>query len=115
MQNKFNVEILPERFRNKLQKDLEYLLNRNIPGLLQICLFGSVARGDYKWDSDLDLAIVTAEPLTDHYLRGEIIDILDDPVDGVSTDIVFRTNNNQSLTKTFDFLYERDKVILWQK
>gem|GEM_PF-1785510 len=107
---------LPERFRTKLQKDVHYLLGKEIPGLFQICLFGSVARGDYKWDSDLDIAIVTEEPLTDHYLRGEIIDVLDDDIDGVSTDVVFRVRNrNQSLSRTFDVLFERDKVVLWQK
>lgn len=112
----FDVNKLPERFRIKLQKDVQYLLSKNIPGLEQICLFGSVARGDYKWDSDLDIAVVTEQPLTDHYLRGEIVDVLEDAVDGVSTDVVFRIlKNNQSLSRTFDVLYERDKVIIWQK
>lgn len=107
---------LPKRFQDKLQKDLDYLINRDIPGLLQICLFGSVARGDYKWNSDLDLAIITESPLVDHSLRGEIIDQLDDPIGGVSSDVVFRiVNNNDSLSTTFDKLYERDKVVLWEK
>ena len=107
---------MPERFKNKIDLDLEYLLNRGIPGLTQICLFGSVARGDYKWNSDIDLAIVTESTLTDHSLRGEIIDQLDDPVDCVSSDVVFRViNNNDSLSTTFDKLYERDKVVLWEK
>ena len=111
----FDKNKLPKRFQDKIDKDLNYLLNKDIPGLIQICLFGSLARGDYKWDSDVDLALVTEEPLTDHYLRGEIIDILDDrDFNGVSTDVVFRTKNNDSLSRTFDKVFERDKVILWE-
>lgn len=112
----FNIKSLPLRFQQKLQSDICYILSKNIPGLLQICLFGSVARGTYKWNSDLDIAIVTQMPLTDHYLRGDIIDTLEESVDGVSTDVVFRTfEHNHSLSRTFDVLFERDKVILWQK
>lgn len=112
----FDVNKLPERFQVKLKKDVQYLLSKNIPGLVQICMFGSVARNDYKWDSDLDIAVVTEQPLIDHYLRGEIVDVLEDAIDGVSTDVVFRVlRNNQSLSCTFDILYERDRVVIWQK
>lgn len=112
----FEKEKLPARFQNKIETDLEYLLSKDIPGLVQICLFGSIARGDYKWNSDIDLAIITETPLTNHSLRGEIIDVLDEELEGVSTDIVFRTKDcNKSLSSTFDKLYERDKVILWEK
>ena len=116
LDNETRIEALPERFRIKLQKDLKYLIERGIPGLEQICLFGSVARGDYKWDSDLDLAIVTRKPLIDHYLRGEIVDVLDESLDGVSTDVVFRVSNgNESLSGTFDYLFEKDKLVLWER
>lgn len=112
----FDISKLPERFQIKLHRDLQYLLSKDIPGLVQICLFGSVARGDYGWNSDLDIAIVTDKALTNHYLRGEIVDVLEDAVDGVSTDVVFRVRDgNHSLSRTFDVLYERDKVVLWQK
>ena len=112
----FKLEELPERFREKLKRDLKYLLGKEIPGLEQICLFGSVARGDYKWDSDLDLAIITKTPLTDHYLRGEIVDVLDEPLNNVSTDVVFRVREgNASLSTTFDYLFEKDKVVLWEE
>ena len=113
----FIYEDLPDRFKRKLDTDLNYLLHVGIPGLEQICLFGSVARGDYKWNSDLDLAIVTTEPLRDHTLRGEISGTLDLPIEGVTTDVVFRVlkNNNNSMSRVFDQVYERDKVILWKK
>lgn len=114
--NELNVKELPERFQVKIASDLEYLTNRSIPGLVEICLFGSVARGDYKWNSDLDIAVITEKPLTDCSLRGEIVDTLDEELNGVSSDVVFRVkNNNQSLSKIFDKLYERDKNVLWEK
>lgn len=114
--SELNLKELPERFQIKIANDLEYLTNRGIPDLVEICLFGSVARGDYKWNSDIDIAIVTEKPLTDRSLRGEIVDVLDEELNGVSSDVVFRVkDNNQSLSKIFDELYERDKKILWEK
>jgi len=111
----FDVENIPKRFQDKLSHDINYLTHRGIPGLLQICLFGSVARGDYKWDSDLDLAVITEHPITDHSLRGEIIDILDMDLEGVSSDVVFRTLGSKSMSNTFDMAFERDKVVVWER
>lgn len=112
----FNLEELPIRFQQKIKMDINYILSLGVDGLEQICLFGSLARGDYRWDSDVDLAIITHEPLTDHYLRGSIIDQLDEEVNGVSTDVVFRSiNSTDCLSDTFTKLFDRDKVILWQK
>lgn len=115
LNNSFKIDEIPKRFQNKLSKDIEYLVHRGIPGLLQICLFGSVARGDYKWNSDLDLAVITENPVTDHSLRGEIIDVLDMDLEGVSSDVVFRTLRNRSISNTFDKAFERDKVIVWER
>ena len=111
----FNIEKIPERSRKKIVHDVEYLTGRDIPGLQEICLFGSVARGDYKWNSDIDLAIITKRAITDHVLRGEVLDELDEEIDGVSSDVVFRTLNTHSLSKTFDAAFERDKVVLWKQ
>lgn len=111
----FKIEEVPKRFQDKLSQDINYLTKRQIPGLLQICLFGSVARGDFKWNSDLDLAVITEHPLTDHSLRGEIIDMLDMDLNGVSSDVVFRTLNSKSMSNTFDMAFERDKVVVWER
>ena len=111
----FELKDLPSRFQKKIISDLQYLLDREIPGLEQIYLFGSVARGDYKWDSDVDLAIITKDTLTDRALRGEIADVLGMPIDGITSDVVFRTCNNHSMSSVFDQVFERDKVLLWSK
>ncbi len=111
---KFNIEELPVRFQKKLLHDIQYLSECKIPGLLQICLFGSLALGDYKWNSDIDLAVITKSPVTDHSLRGEIIDMLDMDMDGVSSDVVFRTKENSGLSNTFNIAFERDKVVVWE-
>ena len=49
MNHHFDLKKLPVRFQNKIEKDLDFILSLKIEGLKQICLFGSLARNDYKW------------------------------------------------------------------
>jgi len=43
-----------------------------------------------------------------------IIDMLDMDMDGVSSDVVFRTKENSGLSNTFNIAFERDKVVVWE-
>ncbi|MHC1750756.1 MAG: nucleotidyltransferase family protein [Cellulosilyticaceae bacterium] len=79
---------MPERFKNKLIKDLNYLLQYGTLEINQIILFGSCARGTCKVTSDIDILLITKESL-DRYTRGDIAGELDEAIDGVRTDIVF--------------------------
>lgn len=72
----------------KLEQDLKYLLEKNIPGLTKVYLFGSCARGEVRSTSDLDLAVVTEKKLEDRMLVADIRWTLDEPVKGVRTDVV---------------------------
>ena len=75
-------ENLPARFKNKIDRDLEYLLDAHIPGLKKIYLFGSCARGDVRSTSDVDLLIVTEEKLTDRMLAAAVRWTLDEDLEG---------------------------------
>lgn len=79
---------LPKRFELKLRQDIEYLVHYPLLSIQKIILFGSCARGECKVTSDLDLLIVTQDSI-DRQVRGDIASVLDDPMDGVTTDVVF--------------------------
>ncbi len=79
---------LPARFEQKIISDITYLFSCDIPNLESIILFGSCARNELRVTSDVDLLIITTEPL-DRQIRGEIASILEEALDGVHTDGIF--------------------------
>lgn len=106
---------LPERFFNRLVHSVEYLVE-TVPDLEEIYLFGSCARGDVKWSSDVDLAVITKNAVTDHALRGTVIFTLDEPDStGTRTDVIFRTPDMQDGSITFQKLFDQDKILVWKK
>ena len=62
------------------------ILERLIPGLAAVYVFGSAARGDARADSDLDLAIVVDGPLAPG-LREEARLAVEDGL-GIDVDLV---------------------------
>lgn len=107
---------LPTRFHNKLQQDVEYLLNKCFSDLLEIRVFGSCATGQFRASSDIDLLVITNEKIDDRFLRGEIQETLDEPLDGVTTDVVFYTM--ESYLKSQDIFsseLRKDSVLLWKR
>ncbi|RLI30564.1 hypothetical protein DRO48_03065 [Candidatus Bathyarchaeota archaeon] len=52
------IDSLPPRFREALNRFLRNL-DLNMKGEYQVYLFGSLARGDYLLDSDIDLIVVS--------------------------------------------------------
>ena len=89
---------------------------KTVPDVEEIYLFGSCVKGDVKWSSDVDLAVVTKKVITDHTLRGTVISILDEPDETETrTDVIFRTPDMQDGSITFQKLFDRDKVLVWKK
>ena len=66
-----NYSFLPERFIRKIEYDLNYIQERKIPGLRQIYLFGSCARGEVRSTSDVDLLIITDNKIKDRALAAD--------------------------------------------
>lgn len=84
-----NYENLPKRFVNKIEYDIHYILEAGIPNLDKIFLFGSCARGEVRSTSDVDLLILTKDKMRDRMLAAEIRWTLDEPLEGVRTDVVY--------------------------
>ena len=105
-------ENLPLRFQKKIEYDLQYVINAGIPGLKNIYLFGSCARGEVRSTSDIDLMILTENRITDRTLTSDIRWTLDDPVDGVRTDVVFTTEGADASSRVFKKEVDRDKKLI---
>lgn len=54
-----SVDTLPERFNLAIREFLENLRKNFENGEIEVYLFGSLARGDYLLDSDVDIIVVS--------------------------------------------------------
>ena len=87
-------------------------LSAEIPGLKKIYLFGSCARGEVRSTSDIDLLILTESRITDRTLTSDIRWTLDDPIDGVRTDVVFTSKGAERSSRIFKREVDRDKKLI---
>ncbi|HHX11321.1 MAG TPA: nucleotidyltransferase domain-containing protein [Clostridiales bacterium] len=106
---------LPERFLEKIKKDIEYIIKSNLNSLEFIVLFGSCANGKLKVTSDIDLLIITNDRL-DQVVRGDIATELAEPVKSVATDAIFDTVDELKTGKSL-FLKQvmKEGIVIWKK
>lgn len=110
--HKENYEFLPERFIAKIEQDIEFLVNTDIPELKKIYLFGSCARGEVRSTSDIDLLILTRHKIADRALAADVRWTLDEPKAGVRTDVVYKNEESEKMNTVFDNLVEKDKKLI---
>lgn len=109
---KENYDKLPDRFVDKINADIDYILKADIPGLKSIYLFGSCARGDLRSTSDIDLLILTEKKLDNRMLASDIRWTLDEEINGVRTDIVYMNVDSFQEKTVFKDDVNRDKKII---
>lgn len=106
---------LPARFCQTIELVKERMLATEIPGLAALVLFGSAARKEsVRSSSDVDIAVVTAEKLTDRVLLAELRDL----VEGLPCEVDLAFISLPALEKVEDtFLrnFVRDAKLLWRK
>lgn len=103
---------LPGRFIRKIEHDLDYIQQKKIPGLCKVYLFGSAARGNVRSTSDIDLLIITKNKIENRELAADIRWTLDESIDGVCTDVVYRHEGAESGTVHFEKELEKDKKLI---
>ena len=109
---KENYENLPGRFIEKIEHDIRYLLERDIAGLKRVYLFGSCARGNVRSSSDVDLLVVTDQKISDRALAADIRWSLDEPVNGVKTDIVYKNEASEEMQNVFENIVKHEKKMI---
>lgn len=109
---KENYRDLPDRFVEKIEYDLQYILASGLDDLKKIYLFGSCARGEVRSSSDVDLLIITSHKIADRALAADIRWTLDEPVKGIRTDIVYKNEESEKMSNVFENVVNRDKKII---
>ena len=109
---KENYVNLPGRFVEKIEHDIRFLLEADIKGLKKIYLFGSCARGDVRSSSDVDLLVVTDQKISDRALAADIRGSLDEPVNGVKTDIVYKNEASEEMQNVFENIVKHEKKMI---
>ena len=109
---KENYENLPERFIEKIEHDIRCLLERDIVGLKKVYLFGSCARGNVRSSSDVDLMVVTEQKISDRALAADIRWSLDEPINGVRTDVVYKNEASERMQGVFENVVNREKKMI---
>ena len=107
---------IPNKFANIIKKDVEFIVDLKIDQIDEISLFGSCSRGECKYNSDVDLVIISKGDRLDRSITGLIrgeLEYIDDT--NVSTDVIFYDKDvfNSSKERIVDNI-KRDKIILWR-
>lgn len=106
---------LPDRFLEKLKKDITYILNSSIKSIKLIVLFGSCINGKLKVTSDIDLLIITKEKPS-QTIRGDIASELAEPINNVATDVIFYTIDEiKTGTSLFLKQIKAEGIVIWKK
>lgn len=111
--------VLPTRFMDRLLEVLPGIIDIARPVASEVTLFGSAARNDTGYQSDIDIMIVVPDSLAQER-RGLVSlyvasDITDDTVDLVVQVVVRTESFLNSPTDMFSIWYHRDKKVLWRK
>lgn len=109
---KENYENLPGRFIRKIEHDIRCLLEADIKDLKKVYLFGSCARGDVRSSSDVDLMVVTEQKISDRALAADIRWSLDEPINGIRTDVVYKNEASEEMQSVFENVVNREKKII---
>lgn len=105
----------PDKFKKSILNAVRYILSNYYEEVDKIVLFGSCARNTYKITSDVDIMILSKEPL-DRYVVSDIrFELLDHP-EYVSCDVTFYTydqfrNSKLLIAKKI----KEEGFILWKK
>ena len=111
---KVRSSYLPARYQRKLLYDLQRIQVSEIPDICRLILFGSCARNQIKVGSDIDLLLITSRQVP-QAVRGELSSDLAEEKEGVSTDLVFYTQEEfQDSTTLFTRQIKKDGITLWE-
>lgn len=109
---------IPEYIVEPFREKIEIALNELVKHAEEICidsvwLFGSLARNDYRYNSDIDLLVMVRENPRRASRKIEDLDI--DDINFPSIDFVVKTPESlESDVYLFNDYVKRDRILLWR-
>ena len=103
------------RFKPRIDETVAILLQELGDRIHEIWLFGSVARGDAKLTSDIDIMVSMKSEVPSRPERFELYDkICDEDENGLGVDLKFCVQGNvNTYSSTFNQEVLRDKVVVY--
>ena len=114
MTRKINIETtkMPQRFKDSLNKALQYIEQTALAGIKQVVLFGSLARSEITCHSDIDLCVIFDESSDLHskdcaLFKSKLRDISD-----INIDVVCCLESTFALSNERLYQHIRDEGVL---
>lgn len=110
-----NLEDLPDIYKESIVEAISVVLSYNLSDIISILLFGSCSRLDIHVGSDIDIAVLTKEKLSDRRLSGGLRADVDDLSTGIRADLVilceesFHSKDNRLADNI-----KKDGIVLWK-
>lgn len=103
-------------FKDKLMGTVKELVKcKDELALEAIWLFGSLARGDYTGQSDIDIMVITSGDVQCMRRKVAFMDVEDD-IDFPNVDVVVKTYKSlESDAYVFNDFVKHDKILLWER
>lgn len=108
---------MTERHAKVLNKAVNVLKSEKYSSVVKrIYLYGSCARGEEKYNSDVDLIVEVTRSLTHAELAKLRYDAENDDYTLPEVNIYTKQENQDvSLSRVFNQNFEKDKVLLWER
>lgn len=104
------------RHMHSLHYALNVLLNTSFADYIEeISLYGSCARGEQKYQSDVDLLIRVTEDTPARIMRRMRSEVIPDDIELPDVELKFYSGDEYSSSPRFNKNIERDKKIIWKK
>lgn len=111
-----NLSDIPTRYINSITEAIDIILSYSLNELETIILFGSCARLNLHVGSDIDIAIVTKNSITDRSVRGGLRSDLETLSTGIDCDLTLMTTEIMNMMENNRLRdnIKKDGIILWE-
>lgn len=96
---------------NKAQVVIDEILKTGLSGLIEIGLFGSVTRGDFTCESDVDIYLVFEEALPERTIKGRLRSLAEEN----ECDLVFMKETDFVEPQLLQQNIEKNHQVIWRR
>ncbi|HHT97800.1 MAG TPA: nucleotidyltransferase domain-containing protein [Clostridiales bacterium] len=111
-----SLQNISERYKLGIIEAINIILSFKVEGIKQIVLFGSCARFEINISSDIDLLVVTENPILDRILKSDMRSRAEELSSDLKADVVFSTKEmlEESEMLLYQFIRE-EGILMWKE